>query len=564
MDIRTLQKRMRERNAALLTERQSFMDSHVRDISELILPRAARFELTEKNQTDESDYNLILDNTGTMAHHTLASGLMAGLTSPARPWFRLATPDQDLMEYEPVKQWLFKVTQKMLAIYGKSNTYRSFKTIYSQLGMAGTGANVVVDNYESVLHNYPLLWGSYTLALNHLGYVDTLYREMRKTVAQCVQEFGKERCSTSVRNLFDRGTLDAPVDIIHVIEPRKDRDLTKSDSRNMPWRSVYFEKGQNDNVFLRESGFLEFPAVCPRWEVDGDDTYACRWPGAVALGDLRQLMHQQRRKGQAIDYQVNPPLQIPTALRNSPIDALPGGSVYYDAQAAGGGIRSLYEVNLDLNMLREDIMDVRDRVRNAFFAPLFQMLANDDRSGITAREIAERHEEKLLMLGPVLESLYGEMLQPYIELTFTKMLRAGLFAKDGPLAPPAELEGQALDVEFVSTLAQAQRAVGTQAIDKLVGTIGSLASLKPEALDKLDADQIVDRYAEALGVDPSIIVADDQVAMIRSQRAQQQQMAAMASMAAPAKDAASAAATLSENDLGGGAAGLVSGMQGYN
>lgn len=560
MDIGKLRKRLQERESVLRTERQSYMDDHVRDISELILPKAARFELSERNQTNESDYRLILDNTGTMSHHTLSSGLMAGLTSPARPWFRLATPDPGLMEYAPVKDWLFKVSQKMLGIYSKSNTYRSFKTIYSQLGLAGTAANVVVDDFENVLHNYPLMWGSYSLALNHKGSVDTLYRRMRKTVAQCVEEFGKQNCSTAVQNLFDRGSLDAGVDIIHVIEPRKDRDANLRDSKNMPYRSIYFEQGENCDKFLRESGFEEFPAVCPRWDVHGDDTYASSWPGAVALGDLRQMMHQQRRKGQAIDYQVNPPLQVPSSLRNSPIDALPGGTVYYDAQSQTGGIRSLYEVNLDLNMLREDIIDVRDRVRNAFFSPLFQMLANDDRSGITAREIAERHEEKLLMLGPVLESLYSEMLQPYIELTFSKMLRAGLFTEEGGLAPPEELSGQKLDVEFVSTLAQAQRAVGTQSIDKLVGTIGSLATLKPEALDKLDADQIVDRYAEALGVDPSIIVADDKVALIRSDRAQQQKMAAMAQMAAPMKDAATAAKTMGETE---GGENLMSSLQGY-
>lgn len=561
MEIRELRKRLTQRNSQLLTERKTAMDVHVRDISEMILPRSARFDLSDTNQSSETDYNLILDNTGTMAHHTLSSGLMAGLTSPARPWFRLATPDQELMEYAPVKDWLFRVSQKMLAIYSKSNTYRSFKTIYSQLGVAGTAANVVVNDFDNVLHNYPLLYGSYTLALNHLGYVDTLYREVRKTVAQCVQQFGKENCSLTVQNLWTSGNLDAYVDIVHVIEPRADREHNKRDAKNMPFRSIYFEKGGNEDKFLSESGFLEFPAVCPRWDVDGEDTYASRWPGAVALGDLRQLMHQQRRKGQAIDYQVNPPLQIPTALKNSPIDSLPGGSNYYDSASPTGGIRSLYEVNLDLTMLREDIMDVRERVRNAFFAPLFQMLANDDRSGITAREIAERHEEKLLMLGPVLESLYGEMLQPFIELTFTKMLRAGLFHPDGDLAPPAELEGQSLDVEFVSTLAQAQRAVGTQSIDRLVGTIGSLSSLKPEALDKLDADQIVDRYAEALGVDPSIIVADDQVALIRSNRAQQQQAAAMAAMAQPAKDMASAAKSMSETE---GGPDIMSALQGYN
>jgi len=87
------------------------------------------------------------------------------------------------------------------------------------------------------------------------------------------------------------------------------------------------------------------------------------------------------------------------------------------------------------------------------------------------------------------------------------------------LEPPKELQGQALEVEFISTLAQAQRAVGVQSIDRLIGTMGSVANIKPEVLDKLDADQLVDAYADMLGVDPSLIVADKQVAMIRQDRA---------------------------------------------
>jgi hypothetical protein len=560
-DERTRRTRTLERYQELKTERSSSMDDHVRDIAQLILPRSAQFEWTDKNQARESDYNLILDNTGTMAHNTLSSGLMAGSTSPARPWFALRTPDADLMEFAPVKDWLFRVTQKMLAIFAKSNTYGAFRSMYGQLGIAGTAASVIVDNWDNVLHHYPQAWGRYVLGLNHLGQVDTIHREMNKTVWQLVQEFGIENCSTTVKNLYDRGTYYAPVQVLHTIEPRRDRDYTKIDNKNMAWRSCYLEMGCTEPIYLRESGFQEFPAICPRWGVEADDTYASIWPGAIALGDVRQLQHQQMRKGQGIDYQVNPPLQVPNALKNNPVDALPGGITYYDANSATAGVRSLYEVKLDLGMLREDIMDVRQRIDRAFYKDLFLMLANDDRSGVTAREVAERHEEKLLMLGPVLESLHNEMLQPMIELTFAKMLRAGLFSERGGLKPPAELEGHDLDVEFVGTLAQAQRAVGTSSIDKLVGTIGSLASIKPEALDKLDGDQVVDRYAELLGVDPSLIVADDQVAMIRSQRAQQQQMAAAAAMAPAAKDYATAAKAASEADPAAGALAAFTGYQ---
>lgn len=547
-DLKTLDPRKRslQRNSALKKERSSW-DAQNQDIADFLLPRAARISDAERNQNDASAYSSIIDETGTQAHGTLAAGLMAGATSPARPWFRLATPDRDLMEYAPVKTWLHRVSDLMLAIFAASNTYRALHATYEQIGAFGIGASIIVDNFQNVLHHYPQVFGRYSVALDRWGNADTIYREMEKTVGQLVAEFGLARCSRAVQDLYNRGNYDAGVQVLHCIEPRRERDPRMHDSRNMRFASCYYEMGaDSEKSCLRESGFREFPAIVARWIVDGDDTYASRWPGAVALGSIKQLQQEQLRKSTAIDYQTDPPLAVPSALKNRDVDRLPGGVTYYNANGTTGTIKSLFDVQLNLQHLREDILDVRDRIERSFYVDLFKRIINDTRSGKTAREIAELHEEKLLMLGPVIERLHNEMLKPIIDITFAKMVRAGLLT--GTLAPPQELGGADLEVEFVSTLAQAQRAVGVQSIDRLIGTVASLSVIKPEVLDKLDGDQVVDAYADALGVDPSLIVADDRVAMIRKDRRAQQEAAQMAAMAQPAKDMATAAKTASEVD----------------
>lgn len=255
-------------------------------------------------------------------------------------------------------------------------------------------------------------------------------------------------------------------------------------------------------------------------------------PAMEALGDIKQLQHQQLRKAQVIDYKSNPPLQVPVALKNRDLDTLPGGISYVDQAGPGGGIRSAFDVNLDLNHLLMDIQDVRQRIEASFYADLFLMIANSTNSSMTATEVAERHEEKLLMLGPVLERMHNEILDPLIATTFSRMLEAGIVPP-----PPEELAGMELNVEFVSMLAQAQRAVATNSVDRFVGSLGAVAQIKPEVLDKLDADRWADAYADALGIDPELIVPGDKVALIREQRAQaaqQQQQAAMAQQAADA------------------------------
>lgn len=561
-DSRTPMQRIQARKASLWNERTD-LDQHAQEISDFLLPRSARIYNDDKDRQVKRSWSNIIDETGTQAHGVLEAGLMAGMTSPARPWVKLATPDRDLMEFGPVKIWLSKVTTKMLTIFGKSNTYRAFRTTYGQLGAYGTAANIIEDNYENVLHNFPLTFGQYAIGLNDLGSADTLYRTLNLSVGQMVGKFGTDKVSQQVKGMWDRGQYDSMIPIIHAIEPRRDRDYEKRDAKNMPFKSCYLEAGrEGQNKYLRESGFREFPAICPRWLVDGDDTYATRWPGAMALGSIKQLQQEQLKKSTAIDYQVDPPLQVPMQYKNQDIDRLPGGIMYVDMANPTGGVRAAYEVNLNLQHMMLDIQDVRERINKSFFVDLFKMLVNDTRSGTTATEIAERHEEKLLMLGPVLESLFTEMLQPYVEITFAKMVRAGLFAQGQELAPPPELNGQELDIEFISTLAQAQRAVGVTSIDRMIGTIASMSQIKPEVLDKLDADQTIDLYAEALGVDPSMIVADKDVAIIRQGRQQQQQMAQMAAAAPAVKDYATAAQTAANTDVEG-LASAASAFSGY-
>lgn len=520
----------------LKSERASWW-AHWQEITTYLLPRNGRYFVQDRDKGWRR-HNNIYDNTATRALRVLGAGMMAGATSPARPWFRLATADPELNKYQPVKVWLDDTTRRMQMVFQRSNTYRALHSIYEELGAFGTDVSIVLPDFNNVIHHYTLTCGEYCIATNYQGMVDTVYREYEKTVAEVVQEFGRENCSTTVRNMYDRGSFDQWVPIIHAIEPRALRDTSKRDSLNMPFASYHFEVGGDNDKFLRESGYKMFPALAPRWQTTGGDIYGGS-PGMEALGDIKQLQHEQLRKAQAIDYQVRPPLQVPTSMKNRDVETLPGGVTFVDANSPSGGIKSAFEVNLNLQYLLADIMDCRDRVRGAFYADLFLMLANATNTRMTATEVAERHEEKLLMLGPVLERLHNELLSPLIDMTFTRMVEAGVL-----MPPPQELQGMELSVEFVSMLAQAQRAIGTNSVDRFVGNLGVVAGMKPEVLDKFNSDAWVDAYADMLGVDPNMLVAGDQVAVLRQQRmeamAAKEQMAAMQQQASTAKDLAAA------------------------
>jgi hypothetical protein len=188
-----------------------------------------------------------------------------------------------------------------------------------------------------------------------------------------------------------------------------------------------------------------------------------------------------------------------------------------------------------------DIVDVQRRINDAFYVDLFRMLSLTDRREITAREVEEKHEEKLLMLGPVLERLHNELLDPIIDRIF------GIMGRNNMLPPPPqEIQGIDLRVEYISVLAQAQRSVGIGAIERLSGFIGNIAQFNPDVLMKFDLDQAVDEYSMMIGTPPTLIVSDAEVLKMRKAR---DQLQARDRQIAETQAAVSSAKEMSESNV---------------
>ncbi|MGJ7508689.1 portal protein [Variovorax sp. GT1P44] len=552
----TTRDRILRRVKAMETERSTWFN-HWREISEVLLPRSGRFFVTDTNRGERR--NDILDDTATGALTILGAGMQSGMTSPARPWVRLETQDDDLMNNANVSRWLDSVTRTILSIFARSNTYRSLHQMYEELGAFGTSACIVLPDFDKVIHHSPLTIGEYCLASNDKNEIDTLSRHFQYTVGQIVKQFvaptGERReksgtwdwttASPQIKNLWDNHEEDTWIPLTQLIEPRLDRDARKLDRKNMPWASVYVEDGGAGNVVLNESGYLRFPVLAPRWQTTGNDIYGSTCPGMRALGGIKQLQFEHKRKLQGIDFQTNPPLQVPTSLKNQDSDFLPGGVTYYDPMGGqAAGVRSAFEVQLDLEHLLLDIQDVRQLIRSAFFADVFLSMDQISGAPITAREVQERHEEKLLMLGPVVERQQNELLAPLVDMTFTYAMEAGILPP-----PPEELAGQELKLEFVSVLAAAQRATAMAGVDRWIGAAASIAAAKqdPSVWDNVDTDKVIQDAAGYLGISPEQARGADEVAQIREARAQAQQAQAKAQAA---EQAANTAKTLSQADMG--------------
>lgn len=564
-------------------ERQSFVP-HWRDLNDYILTRRGRFFVSDSNKGERRNLKII-DSTATLAARTLRSGMMGGITSPARPWFRLTTPDPDLSEYPSTKEWLHVSTNRMEGVFLKSNLYNTLPIIYGDMGTFATSAMLVEEDFDDIIRTYPFPIGSYMVANDSRLRVRTFFREYRMTVRQIIEQFGQRlrgeymaaegarvgdrvddidwsNISLHVKNQYVQGQLEDWVDVSHVVTANSDYSENRSLAKDKRYISCYFEKGMGasasgsmgymqpgeKDLLLRESGYDYFPVLVPRWEVTGEDVYGTDCPGMTCLGDVKALQVMQKRKAQAIEKMVNPPMNAAGEMRNSKTSILPGDINYLPSgrDVAAGGLRPVHEVRPPVQELLGDIQDHQARINRSFYVDLFLMLANDNRADRpTAAEIAARQQEKLLALGPVLEQLNQDLLDPLISITFGIMLKRGLIPE-----PPEELQGTDLRVEYTSIMAQAQKVAGLAGLERTVDFMVGLAerTQRPDVLDKLNLDEVADEHGKSTGVAPRVIRSDEDVEAIRQQREQQAQQAQqMESL----KTGADAAKSLAGADLSG-------------
>lgn len=484
--------------------------------------------IDDTTKTKRSKWSNIINNTCLYSSRIMASGMQSGLTSPARPWVKIGIEDWDLSENAEVRAWLDDTTSRVLTTLRRSNFYNSAHSLYKVLGIFGTAGQLQTQDFQDITLFKTLMTGRYWVGMNSRGRIDRVVILNRMNVHQMVEEFGYSKCDISTQNAYSKQDYFEERDVWTAIFPnpfarRKDERIIIG-ANEKPFVSCHWV--DNHDVPLKTSGYDRFPCQVPRWETTDNEAYGIGC-GIVAIGDTKAMQMKEKEKAKGLQKIVNPPKSAPSEMRNGqyPISGLPGGITYRPPNTAADAIQPTEVVNLPLQYMLEDIRIDEERVKRAFFVDLFLATIDSDRRQVTATEIAERHEEKLIQLGPVIENLGTEFLDPCIERTFEIMMY------HRQIAPPPEIiQGKPLKLEYISVLAQAQQQVGIGSIEKFMSFTGYAAQFFPDAVDKVDFDQAIDEVGNMLGVSQRIIVSDDKVAEKRNARAQQQQQMQQAQM----------------------------------
>ncbi|HEX4043256.1 MAG TPA: portal protein [Xanthobacteraceae bacterium] len=508
----------------------------------------------------------IVDPTPVYALQVCTAGLTNGLMSSSRPWFKLKPALSNIKIDRQGQLWFEEVEDRVYRVMAESNFYDCGVQMFKDLISFATSPMLIYEDVENIINCQVPVVGEYFLFIGSNFRVEGFARLYVLTVSQLVEEFGLDDCPPQVSSLWEQkgASLDKEFIVAHMIEPNFAIQRTgeaKPVGRlkgNYTFREHFWIYGLASAKPLSVRGFHELPVIAPRWQVNGNDPYGTDCPGMVTLGDNMQLQIETRRKAELLEKMVRPPLNAPPELKNQPSSILPGHVNY--TNNTSNGMKPVFEVDAQaLPGITADLKDIQARIKSGFFNDLFLMLAEATKD-MTAYEVAQRQQEKLQVLGPVIERFQNEGASPAIRRIVSVMARKRLL----PPMPPS-LKGVPIHIEYISMLAMAQRALKTAGAERMLAVTEKVAPMYPDAPGLINFEKLLRNYNDDLGnslelMNDDSAFADWKAMRAKAQQGQQAQQGAtetIPAMAAAAKD-------LGTVDLGGGvnAAQLMAGAAG--
>jgi len=470
-----------------------------------------------------------------------ASGVMSGLTPPSRQWFKFTFEDRELADNTQASAVLDERQEILTAILAKSNFYNAIHSVYTELPFGQCPLAIFPDSKTGVFF-MPFTIGTYAIDINAQGEVNAFARKYKLSPVQMAEQFGEDNLPRNVKDALKNNSskYEKSFNVHWLVEPNRNSKEGKS-RFDMPYMSLYWVEGSGDSEWLYVGGFHEWPVPTARYLVSGGEAYA-KGPGWFAEGDAKMLQALAKDLLMSVELGVKPPMQATANAVRQGVNLIPGGATI--VEDLSNPIVPLFNVNINVDHLRMTITDVENKIKRAYSADLFLMLDQLEKGQMTAREVMERSQEKLSQLGPVVERLQYEFLNPIIERVYSILDRAGIFP-DFPDDLMEMLEDREVKIEYVSPLAQAQKMSGLVNIEQAIAFTGQMMQVWPEVVDKIDPLETVNRYFEMLGAPATIRRSDEQVQEIQQARQeeqmQQQQMQQMI-QAAPAVEQATKAA----------------------
>lgn len=551
-----IQKLQNKANGAKKTFEERGWDRLGKSIKDYLLPDRGRFlreeSEYESNRTRKDDRQYVLDDAGEQALAFLVSGFMSMLVPENSEWLKLRINNPMFADNKRVKIWLDDVTDLLMRVFSNGDVYGTLYNTFTEFVGFGTGCQIVDEDEIMTISPRSFTYGEYLLKTGRDGMPDTFMHRSHWSAYELRDKFGEDVLPQYIKQQLaseeQKGAQEKRYLVWHLIEPNDGRTPGLSNPMGMAFNSVYFldEKGSGQTMhegILALGGYEEFPVQAPRWLYVSNDVYGKESPGQKQINNIKMLQSITEDLIVVSKRLGDPPLW--SDGDQNQINSLPGQITYGHGPTGGKpAVQRLFDDNPGS---LEALAFIADRtiqqIDKGFFRPLFLIVSDTpDTKRMTATEVMSRNEEKFAMLSPILNRVFNELLKPLIDRTFNILMRQGFFDEDGEFPFPPELAGENIDIEFVSILAQAQKAVGLNNIDRFMERMMIAAQLDPKVLDVMDIDAIMREYGK--NVPARIMREVEEIIAIREQRALEQQamaqMAAVQATASASKDFAAA------------------------
>lgn len=481
-----------------------------------------------------AEINMLLDSTSLDVGDVLASGLANYLTPEASKWLYLEHSNPQLRDLKEVKQWFQDVTDEVLLTLSRSNFYNQMPIFYKASGVYGTAGIFCEKDLDDGVRFYNIPINKLYLVEDARERPCEFYLKFEYTAEQAISRFGN-KCSQTVKDCYANGrNPDKKFEYICYFGKRLERDPDKIDTQNMPVRMVWVETETQNTV--QESGFNSMPCMAHRFYKRPQVVYGYS-PAMKALPYVRLVNTMTDTVLRAAMKQTDPAIALPDDAFLGTPNFNPRQLNYYQR----GKLSPKDDIfpignfgNISVGLA--EIQHYQQQIKEIMFYDTFQAFSGLTKQ-MTVPEVMERIAEKMTLLGPAVGRYMNDVLQPLIEKVVFILWEANML----PQMPDIMLQDPSFEVKFVGRLVQTQRQSEINNIMNAIAITGQIAQLNPEALDKIDTDEAVEKVFDISSVS-TLLRSDNEVAQIRQQRAeamqQQQMMMAMQQGADIAKTAA--------------------------
>lgn len=517
-----------KRLATLQTERNN-LDSLYQLIERYVRPFTGEFFSTSQGELSvDWRSRQLFDSTAIVAANQLASSIHGSLTPPLIKWLNLVFQDEELNQNQEAAEWLQECADICYQALQESDFHLEMNKVYLDLVSWGIAFPIEEETEEGSgdLNFTCSPMKSTWFEDGEDGQPRALYRELKWSPSQCVDKFGAD-CPPAIVEKLDNGKLTDKETIVFVIWKR---DITPIDAskpiaasqRLWGYQYVYVKGKERIG---EEGGYYERPVFAPKWMEHSDSKFGLS-PSMRAMPDILSLNQLVEVVLTAAEKAIDPPLLAEEAGIFSDIDLKAGGLTM--VRSLDDSLRPLnIGGSFDVSQLIKS--DLVNAVRSAFHADDLQL---KESPAMTATETMARMELMQRVLGATFGYLKSYMLDPIIERTFAIQFRAGKLPEPPEIVTQSSAE---MDVEYLGTLARAQKRDEVDAIQGFLQDVSAIAQVFPAALDVPDVDKFIRRAADARNIPKELMRGDEEVMdrrqekemmMKRREQLEQEQIAA--------------------------------------